>query len=96
MSSNVRRVPEDWRNYSDKTPLAAIVLRKGDLKKLYKIINDKQIAFRDRTMSFLAQQPSETVEDFNARKTRVYNTYVVSMTINRTNGDPCLATMSNS
>ena len=38
-------------------------------------------------MSFLAQQPSETIEDFNARKVQVYNSYVVSMTINRTNGE---------
>ncbi len=38
-------------------------------------------------MSFLAQQPSETIEEFNARKVRVYNSYVVSMTINRTNGE---------
>jgi hypothetical protein len=41
MTDNAGRAPEDWRNYSDKIPLAAIVLRKGDLKKLYKIINDK-------------------------------------------------------
>ena len=38
-------------------------------------------------MSFLAQQPSETIEEFNARKVQVYNSYVVSMTINRTNGE---------
>jgi hypothetical protein len=38
-------------------------------------------------MSFLAQLPNETIEYFEARKRRVYNSCVVSMTINRTNGE---------
>lgn len=86
MSDNIAKTPDEWRNFSDKSPLAAMALRSGDLKKLYKIINDKQIEFRDRFMPVLARQPTETAEDFEARKTRVYNSFVTSMTITRING----------
>jgi hypothetical protein len=87
VTDNTGRVPEDWRNYSDKVPLAAMVLRKGDLKRLYRIINDKQVEFRDRFMPVLMQQPNETQDDFKAREKRVYDAFVTSMTINRVNGE---------
>jgi hypothetical protein len=56
MNGNAGRSPEDWRNYSDKVPLQAIALRKGDLRILFKIINDRQIEFRDKLMPLLMQQ----------------------------------------
>jgi hypothetical protein len=87
MSGNLGRAPEDWRNYSAKVPLAAMVIHKGDLKKLYKIINDKQIEFRDRFMSVLALQPNETEEKFEARKNRVRDSFVTSMVIDGQNGE---------
>jgi hypothetical protein len=76
MTGNVGRAPEDWRNYSDKTPLAAIVLRKGDLKKLYKIINDKQIAFRDKTMSFLAQQKQSKISTQERQESTIHTSFL--------------------
>jgi hypothetical protein len=87
MTDNIGKTPEGWRNFSDKTPLAAMVLRKGDLKKLYKIINDKQIEFRDRFMPVLALQQNETQDAFDARKKRVSDSFVTSMTIHRLNGE---------
>ncbi|MFZ1962982.1 MAG: hypothetical protein WAU78_05860 [Roseiarcus sp.] len=87
MADNIARAPEAWRNFSDKVPLRAMVLDKGDLKKLYRIINDKQSEFRDRFMPILAIQPNETQDDFNARKKRVFEAFVTSMTIQRTNGE---------
>lgn len=68
MTDNSGRTPEDWRNYFDKVPLEAIVLRKGDLKKLFTIINNKQIEFRDKFMPLLAQQSNETADEFSKRK----------------------------
>ncbi|MGP0061199.1 MAG: hypothetical protein ACLPID_18155 [Beijerinckiaceae bacterium] len=87
MADNIPKAPEGWRNFSDKVPLAAMVLRKGDLKKLYKIINDKQIEFRDRFMPVLALQPNEPPDEFEARKKRLYDSFVTSMTIHRLNGE---------
>jgi hypothetical protein len=87
MTDNIGKAPEGWRNFSDKVPLAAMVLRKGDLKKLYKIINDKQIEFRDRFIPVLALQPNETPDAFEARKKRVFDSFVTSMTIHRLNGE---------
>ena len=88
MADNIAKAPEGWRNFSDKVPLAAMVLRKGDLKKLHKIINDKQIEFRDRFMPVLALQPDkETPEEFEARKKRCFESFVTSMTIQRLNGE---------
>jgi len=87
MTSNFSKPPQDWRNFADKVPLSAMVLNKGDLKRLYKIINDKQIEIRDRFMPVLAQQQTETSGDFEARKKRVYDTFVTSMTIQRFNGE---------
>lgn len=87
MADNIGRAPEAWRNFSDKVPLPAMVLEKGDLKKLYRIINEKQIEVRDRFMPVLAIQPNETQVDFDARKQRVFDVFVTSMTIHRTNGE---------
>ncbi len=70
-----------------KNPIAAFRLQREDLKRLYKIINDKQIEFRERMMGILALQPEETEDAFNARKIKVFNAFVTSVTINCTNGE---------
>ncbi len=84
MNDNIEKVPEEWRNHSTKHPIAASRLRRGDLRRLYKLINDKQIEYRDKFMPVLQQQPNETLEVFEARKKRVYNSFVTSMTIHTT------------
>src|SRR5208282_2417081 len=53
----------------------------------HRIINDRQIDFRDRFMPVLAIQPTETPDDFVARQIRVSDAFVTSMTIHRTNGE---------
>jgi hypothetical protein len=35
LADNIGRDPEAWRNFSDKVPLAAMVLERGDLSKNY-------------------------------------------------------------
>ncbi len=85
MDGNLGKTPEEWRNHSTKHPIAASRLKRGDLKRLYKLINDKQIEFRDRFMPVLQQQPNETLDVFEARKKRVYDSFVTSMVIRTTN-----------
>ena len=87
MENNIGRPPESWRNFSDKVPLAAMVLERGDLKKIYRIVNGMQIEMRDRFIPVLAIQRNELLEEFEARKSRVFNVFATSMTIHRTNGE---------
>jgi hypothetical protein len=72
MNGNITKSPTEWRNYSTKAPIAAFHMRRGDLKRLYKIINDKQIEYRDRIVNSLSQMPQETADNFEARKIKVY------------------------
>jgi hypothetical protein len=53
---------------------------------LFKVINDKQIEYRDKFMPLLQQQPNETPENFAARQKRVYDSFVTAMSIHTTNG----------
>ena len=85
MTENIAKAPEEWRNHSTKHPLAACRLRPGDLKRLHRLINEKQAEFRDKFMPVLQQQANETAEVFDARRKRVHNSFVTSMTIQTTN-----------
>ena len=85
VNGNLGKAPEDWRNHSTKHPIAASRLKRDDLKRLYKIINDKQIEYRDRFMPILQRQPNEFLEVFEARKKRVFDLFVTSMTIHTSN-----------
>ena len=87
MVGNLEKTPEGWRNFSTKVPVASMRIKRGDLKRLYKIINDKQIEVRDAFMPLLAIQPSETESDFEARRKRVFDAFVTSMTAQGTNGE---------
>ena len=84
MTENIKKAPEGWRNHSTKHPIAASRLRPGDLTRLHKLINDKQDVVCDKMMPVLQQQANETVEVFDARKKRVYELSVTSMTYRTT------------
>ena len=84
---NNGRLPEGWRNHSTKHPIAACRLKRGDLKRLYKLINDKQVEYRDRFLPLLVQQANETAEIFDARRKRVFDSFVTSMTIHASNNE---------
>jgi hypothetical protein len=84
VDGNIGKIPEEWRSFSTKHPIGSAHLYPSDLRKLYKIINSKQFEYRDRFMSILVQQPSETAEQFETRKKLVYNSFVTSVTIHTT------------
>ncbi len=88
MANNVGKTPDVWRNFSTKVPISAFRMKRGDLKRLYKIINEKQIDYRDRFISNVLQiQPSETLEQFEERKKRVCDHFVTSVTASGINGE---------
>jgi len=86
LSTNLGKPPDEWRNHSTKHPLAAARLKQGDLKRLYRLINDKQFEYRDRFMPVLVQQSNETSQQFQDRQTRVYKSFVTSATIATSSG----------
>lgn len=79
MTDNIGKQPEEWLNFSTTIPIPAFHLRRDDLKKLYNIINQKQLEVRDRMMSAIVQQATEAPEQFEERKKRVYNAFVTSI-----------------
>jgi hypothetical protein len=87
MSGNITKVPTEWRNFSTMVPIPAFHMRRGDLKRLYKIINDKQLEYRDRIIDGLSQTPKETSDEFEARKVKVFNSFVTSVSITGVGGE---------
>jgi hypothetical protein len=75
------------RTFTITSPIKACRLRRDDLKRLYRIFNDRQIEHRDSILPLLTQLPTETPEQFQERKTRVTNAFVVHANITGTNNE---------
>jgi hypothetical protein len=79
--------PDKWRNFSTKFPLPAFYLNRGDLKRLYQIVNAKQQEYRCRALDGLIKAPQESDADFAARQRRVHDAFVTSVTVTGRNGE---------
>jgi hypothetical protein len=79
--------PEQWRNFGTHFPIPACRLNRGGLKTLYGIINDLQTRYRDKCLQRLFQQSTESDADFVARKLRVQNAFVTSVTVTARNDE---------
>jgi hypothetical protein len=75
------------RGFSKNVPIAACKLRAQDLKRLYQIINDKQLELGVRMVDLLRLMADETNEQFEQRRIRVRDAYVTAVIINGANGD---------
>jgi hypothetical protein len=76
------------RTFEWKVPVAACRLTRDDIKRLYKIIDDKQVEDRDNLVNHvLAQQPSESVEQFQQRRERVRDACMTTITVVGINGE---------
>jgi len=80
MATNAGKPPEAWRNYSTKVPIPAFRIKREELKRLYGMIDSKQLEYRDKIVANLSKLPSETDQDFTARKQKVYGAFVTSVT----------------
>src|SRR6266849_5094460 len=67
------------RTFTTTSPIRACRLRRDDLKRLYRIIDDRQIEHRDSILNVFAQQPSETPAQFQERRTRVANSFTTTV-----------------
>ena len=87
MPTNVNNPPDMWRNWSTKVPLRAYRLKRTDLKRLYKMLYDKQIEVRDRVLGGVVQLDGETAQQFEQRKRLIFDAFVISMSVAGSNDE---------
>ena len=78
---------EAWRNFNVASPIEACRLRASDLKRLYRIIYEKQIEHRDRIVTGLSQTGTETADQFAARVSNVRNAFTTTVRVTAANGE---------
>jgi len=75
------------RTFTTTSPIEACRLRLDDLKRLYRIINDRQIEYSQTVLGRLAQLSTETSEQFQERRNRVANSFVTTINITGDNNE---------
>jgi hypothetical protein len=69
------------RTFTTTSPIEACRLRRDDLARLYRIINERQIEYGQTLLNQLAQQPMESPEEFRARRIRVENEFITTVSV---------------
>jgi hypothetical protein len=88
MSDTRPNPPASVRTFTTSAPIKACRLRREDLARLYRIINDRQIEYGQTFVNqVLAQQPTETPEQFHERQTRVTNAFVTTVNVTGSNNE---------
>jgi hypothetical protein len=88
MSDPKPNPPPSVRTFTTSAPIKACRLRRDDLARLYRIINDRQIEYGQTFVNqVLAQQPSETPDQFHERQARVANSFVTTVNITGSNNE---------
>jgi hypothetical protein len=77
---------EAWRNFTVTSPIGACKVTRDDLKRLYRLINEKEIEHRDRVLPRLSRTEQESAEAFNARVTAVRDAFITTVRITGANG----------
>ncbi len=90
MSTNPATAPnrnEAWRNYTKKVIISACRLRTEDLKRLYRIINEKQIEACRTVVSRFWKTEQETQRQFEDRCTVATNAFVTTVQVKGANAE---------
>src|SRR3984893_13785254 len=86
MSETKPNPPPPIRTFTTTAPIKACRLRRDDLARLYRIINDRQIEYGQMFITqVLAQQPTESPEQFQERQARVLNAFVTTVSVTGSN-----------
>jgi hypothetical protein len=72
---------EAWRNYTKRVSISACRLGDGDLKKLYRLINEKQIEAGNSVVAGFWKTNDETQEHFEGRCLKARNAFVTTVQI---------------
>jgi hypothetical protein len=86
LTDSVPKTPAEWRNFQTRYPITACRLKRDGLKVLYRLLDERQSEYRGKVMSGLSQMTNETADAFRERRTKVFNAFVVSVTITAENG----------
>ena len=80
--------PQSFRNFHWEVPITACQLSRDDLKRIYRIIDSKQIEERDRFLrDVIRRQPQETDDQFSIRRERVTDAHLTAITVTGTSGE---------
>jgi hypothetical protein len=87
MSDIVQNPNEAWRNFTKQASISACKLRRDDLKRIYRLINEKQTEVGNNIVSKFFQTTEETPEQFQVRCTNVKNAFITTVSITGENGN---------
>jgi hypothetical protein len=87
MSDAKPNLPPALRTFTITAPIKACRLRRDDLARLYRVINDRQIEYGQTFLAQLVQQSTETPQQFQERRARVTNAFVTTVNITRANNE---------
>jgi hypothetical protein len=76
-----------WRNFNTTSPIIACRLRRGDLNRLYALINERQLEYGKTVLAQLVQEQNESPEQFQERRTRVARAFVTTVSVTGENGE---------
>jgi hypothetical protein len=88
MSETKPDPPPSVRAFTTTAPIKACRLRRDDLARLYRAINDRQIEYGQIFITqILAPQPQESPEQFQERQARVANAFVTTVSVTGSNNE---------
>ena len=70
---------EAWRNYTKRVPIVACKLGAGDLKRLYRLINEKEIEAGEAFIKEFWKTEQESSEQFQERCKRWKDAFVTTI-----------------
>jgi hypothetical protein len=85
--SEAKPNPTPVRTFTTSSPIKACRLRRDDLARIYRIINERQTEFGQTIVNQLAQQPAESTEEFEERRARVANAFVTTVNVTGANNE---------
>ena len=78
---------EAWRNYTKRMAIGACRLQVEDLKRLYRLINEKQIEAGNGVVGGFWKTETETQEQFEARCTKARDAFITTVQIKGANAE---------
>jgi hypothetical protein len=78
---------EAWRNYTKRVAMSACRLRAGDLKRLYQLINEKQIEAGNSVVAAFWKTEEESREQFEGRCKRAKDAFITTVQITGANAE---------
>lgn len=86
-SSQIANPNESWRNYRKRVALHSCKVSTDDLKRLFRIINEKQKRLGEDAVAGLRQMANEAPDAFQQRQLKVQNAFITTARITGFNNE---------